>query len=176
MHSVRMHSKSSLGFSIGSQTSRAKHSQKPTQTIFPNPFLKSAISLDSIPPRFLSPVNKVKHEISEAIKELQCSSSYLIRAKNACKALEICAGEKGTYQKEMKLIVDAAKEAIFQNKEQVDEGILSRIYENHTEAILDNNHIPYYYIAESALSRYQDLQQEFALYKANSASLYKGHI
>ncbi|OMJ91565.1 hypothetical protein SteCoe_5816 [Stentor coeruleus] len=173
MHLVRMHSKSSLGFSNGSQTSRVKHSQKPTHSTFSNPFLKSTISLDSIPPRFLSPVNKVKHEISESIKELQSSGSYLVKAKNACKALEVCASEKGTYQKEMKLIVDAAKEAIFQKKEQVDENILSRIYENHTEVILDNTHIPYIYIAESALICYQDLNQEFISYKDHSAYLHK---
>lgn len=173
MHPVKSFSNSSLRFSIGSQTPKIGHSKKPTEN--EKFFMKSDLLIESFP-KFASSINKVKHELSEAIKDLQFSNSYLLKAKNACRALEICSNEKGSYQKEMKLIVDEIKKAIFQNKNLIDEDILKRIYENHTDTVIHNSYIPYIYIAESALSLYRELKFEFFAYKSQSSDTHTGHI
>ena len=117
-------------------------------------------------------MNKVRSELSEIMKELLSPGNYITKAKNACRALTICSSEEGAYRKEMQVIVSAVNESIFQEKEKISQDILSEIYEKHTEAILDNNYIPYFYIAESALEILESAKKEITALK-NQISLKK---
>ena len=122
-------------------------------------------SCENISIKFLSPVNKIRQELSEVIKELLNPSAYIVKAKSACKALDICSSEEGVYQKEMKIIVSSIHDSIFIEKMKVKDEILFDIYEKHTEAILDKDYTPYFYVAESALDLLAKSRKEIQMLK-----------
>lgn len=112
---------------------------------------KLLYSTETLSPKYLSPVNKTRHDLAFLIKDLNSNIPYISKAKISCQALDICASEEGIYQREMNVIVKSVKESIFQEKSQVPDEILNNIYELHTEVILDNKEIPYFFISESAI-------------------------
>jgi chromosome segregation ATPase len=113
--------------------------------------IKSYQLPETASPRYQSSVNKIRHDLTILLKDLNSAGAFFQKAKNSCKALELCANEEGIYQKEMMIIFKSVRESIFKEKIEVPEEILSNIYENHTEVILDNKEIPFFFIAESAL-------------------------
>lgn len=112
---------------------------------------KLLYSNETLSPKYSSSVNKIRHDLTILIKDLNTECPCLPKAKNACKALEICANEEGIYQREMNIIVKCVKESIFKDKNCIPDEVLNSIYELHTEVVLDNKEIPYFFIAESAV-------------------------
>lgn len=155
----------SLGFGspIPSKTSLQ---MRPIRSNLSSPVGLKFLSTTDCFQKFASPTNKIKKELAEAIQELSTKGNYITKARSAFKALEICANEEGIYQREMKIIVSAVREAIFQEKEKVNTEILSKIYESHTEAILDSKLVPYFYIAESVAEIMESLRKENLAQKA----------
>ena len=117
---------------------------------------KLLYSNETLSPKYKSSVNKIRHDLTILIKDLNTECLSLPKAKISCKALEICSNEEGIYQREMNVIVKSVKESIFQDKNNIPEGILNSIYEMHTEVVLDNKEIPYFFIAESAILLLED--------------------
>jgi uncharacterized coiled-coil protein SlyX len=66
----------------------------------------------------------------------------------------------------MKIISSSVHESIFQEKEGIDFLVLNNIYEKHTETILDNKAIPYFYIAESATELLETFRKDIAALKS----------
>ena len=121
--------------------------------------IKNFQSTSTFSPRYQSSVNKIRHDLAILLPDLIPEGTYLQKAKNACKALELCSNEESIYQKEMGLIVKSIKESIFKDRSLIPDEVLSNIYENHTEAILDNKDIPYFFIAESSVKLLENSQK-----------------
>ena len=133
--------------------------------ISPQDLLLSKSSEDSSP-KYASPVLKVKAELAEVMSLLNNTSDNVCKIKYACKALKICSNIEGYYSKQMKEIVGYIHDAIFLSRNQVDAEVLSMVYETHTELILDNEVIPYFYIAESMQKLIEQLRKEVALLRS----------
>lgn len=124
--------------------------------------------------KFASPVNRVQHELAGIFQDILKEGNTIRKAKSAWKALKICSDEEGTYQKEMKAIVKAVHEAVFMEKNIANAQVLNAVYEKHTDALLDSEFVPYFYIAESALdllvkSQFEAKQlQEVCMQRENS--------
>ena len=157
MQSFRKDNLSSLGFSSPTGF-KGLTSRKKSQQSIGNSKLLSASQAGS--PKFISSINKIRQELSEILKELTNPGGSISKAKNACRALEICSNEEGVYQAEMKLISAAVTESVFTYKERIDQEVMNNIYEKHTEAIFHNKNIPYFYIAESALETLEENRKE----------------
>ena len=131
-------------------------------------------SSDDILPKYTSPILKNKAELAEVMTILNNTSDNVGRIKYACKALKICSNEEGYYSKQMKEIVGYVQEAIFQCRSKVDPEVLSIVYETHTQLILDNDVIPYFYIVEGTQKVVEGLRNEVSFLKSQLNSKKNG--
>ncbi|CAG9334913.1 unnamed protein product [Blepharisma stoltei] len=124
-----------------------------TSGIYLSPIKEST----SPPIQFKSSVIKNKYNLIQVLQELEKSSDKpdIKKAKAASKALEICANESGAYQKEMQMITSEITRSLYADKKELDEDVLEKIYDKHTDALLDSE-IPYFHISNT----YKELWEE----------------
>lgn len=135
-----------LSFKLRNGTSE-KHSRF-THNISPVS-LSLVRSSDDLLPKCRSPTIKKQKQLAITVSELLSCTNKLQKSHLAFKLLLLCSEEEGSYSKEMKIVVNTISDSLFVHKEEVDGEVLSKVYENYTEAIFSSNSIPVIYVLEA---------------------------
>ena len=117
-----------------------------------SPVLLSLVrSSDDLLQKCRSPIIKKQKQLAVTVSDLLSCTNKLQKSHLAFKLLLLCSEEEGSYSKEMKIVVNTINESLFIHKEEIDGEVLSKVYENYTEAIFSSKSIPVIYVLEGYL-------------------------